>query len=388
MKKALFIMKYLIGDNRDNLYTKFSGQIKAVEKLGYDVWYTAIDNDEIYLCNKNEKVKIGSTTSKKSKVKIWEQVSFYNNFYKVIHHYIKQMNVNFSFSYIRSMFFCPYSIKLLKHLSTSNVKVVMEVPTHPAKNEYKRNSNILLKYALLMQHELTKLHSKYVDLFALIGESSNGSYFGSKAINIENGIQIESIPAKVKTEKNGEIHILALATMAKWHGYDRLIKGMYDYYKNGGKEEVILHMVGNDGDGSLGEWKQLVTTLKLDDRVIFEGFLVKENLSNIFNLCDVAISSIAGYRIGVYNTIEMKSREYMARGIPFVYSTQDKVLDNAEKFCYKVENCESNIDIDNIITFVHNVQKDNDIINDMRKYAEDNMSWKNQFIKIIRNIGD
>lgn len=38
MKRALFIMKYLIGDSQDNLYTKISGQIKAVEELGYEVW--------------------------------------------------------------------------------------------------------------------------------------------------------------------------------------------------------------------------------------------------------------------------------------------------------------------------------------------------------------
>lgn len=386
MKKALFIIKYLIGDNRDNLYTKFSGQIKAVEKLGYDVWYIAIDKDEIYMCNKKEKVKIGSVASKKGKVKIWEQVSFYNNFYKAIYHYIEQLNVNFDFSYIRSMFFCPHSMKLLKYLSKSSVKVVMEVPTHPAKNEYKRNSNILLKYALLMQHELTKLHSKYVDLYTLIGESSNGSYFGSKAINIENGIQIESIPAKVRTENKGEIHILALATMAKWHGYDRFIKGMYDYYKDGGKEEVILHMVGNDGDGSLSKWKHLASDLKLNNRVIFEGYKYGVELQDIINKCDIGIASLGLYRKDLYNATELKTREYMARGIPFVYSTNDKVLNTLKDLCMKVENNPGNIDVSSVIDFVSKTRDKKNMTFEMREYATRCMSWSAQFEKILNSL--
>lgn len=386
MKKALFIIKYFIGDNRDNLYTKFSGQIEAVEKLGYDVWYTALDKDEIYLCNKKENVKIGSVTSKKAKLKIWEQVSFYNNFYKAIFHYIDQLNVNFDFSYIRSMFFCPHSIKLLKYLSKSSVKVVMEVPTHPAKNEYKRNSNTLLKYALLMQHELTKLHSKYVDLYTVIGEPSNGNYFGSKAINIENGIQIESIPAKEASKNDSEIHILALATMAKWHGYDRLIRGMYNFYKSGGREEIFLHMVGNDGDGSLSKWKHLAADLKLNNRVIFEGYKYGTDLQIIINKCDIAVSSLAGHRIGVYNTVEMKSREYMARGIPFIYSTNDKVLNDNKEFCMKVDNNDDSINFDRIIDFVGQKRNKNNLVFEMREYAAEKMSWTAQFEKIIKNL--
>ncbi len=384
MKDVLFIMKYIIDGKKDNLFIKFTGQINSVEKLGYNVWYTGCTEKEIYLCNKAKKIKIADI-SKKAK-KITDKIEFYNMLYKSLRKFVKNNKINFEFAYIRNMFYCLNSKMLLGTLKKSSTKIIMEIPTYPVKNEIKLNNNLFLRYLLLINNNLSRCYSKYVDLYTIIGENCENKYLGKKAINIENGVQIEKIQKRIPSIIQNEIHILTLSRMAKWHGYDRLIRGLYDYYKNNNNEKVVIHMVGNDGDGSLDQWRKLTSNLELNDFIIFEGYKTGDELNYIVNKCDVAVSSLGIYRNGVYNSSEMKSREYMARGIPFIYATNDEALVNADKYCYRVKNDNSNISINNIIEFVKVTRENKKIVDEMRKYAFYNMSWEKQFLKILKEV--
>ena len=63
--------------------------------------------------------------------------------------------------------------------------------------------------------------------------------------NFSKWCRYEQSAWKKYRKKDGTIVLLAVATLAKWHGYERVIKGLYNYYADGGERNIIFNIVGN-----------------------------------------------------------------------------------------------------------------------------------------------
>ena len=89
--------------------------------------------------------------------------------------------------------------------------------------------------------------------------------WGIPYLSISNGIDVEAV-RPVHHIDSSNINLLCVSTCEKWHGYDRLLNGLVDYYNNStlkNKKKVIVHVVG---DGSELEWyKKIVTDGKIQD---------------------------------------------------------------------------------------------------------------------------
>lgn len=385
MKKVLFIMRYYIDNTNDSLGRKFNNQITAMENMGYEVWYTAISGTRIFLCNHHQRITIGKYGE--NSTSIFTKINSYDKLYSSTLKHLINNNLKFDFVYARNMFYCINSMRLLKYLKDRKATIITEIPTYPAVDEIKSDENAVRRTLILFIERLSRKHSKYVDLYAVIGADCGGTYLNKNAVNIENGVAVENLPLKVNKTIANEIHIATLARMARWHGYDRLIKGLADYYKSGGNEKIYVHMVGDDGDGSLEQWKALVKELGIEKNFIFEGFKTGEELDFIIDSCDIAVASLGAHRKNLMVTCEMKIREYMSRGIPFIYSTHDESISKDSIYSYKLKADESDVDFNEVIDFVKTTKDHIGLSEDMRKYAKENMSWEKQFKKIMKTLG-
>ncbi|MEG1009790.1 MAG: glycosyltransferase, partial [Clostridia bacterium] len=134
------------------------------------------------------------------------------------------------------------------------------------------------------------------------------------------------------------------------HGYDRLIKGMNEYYKNNGDQKIVLHLVG-DGE-EISKYKQLVSQYNLENNVIFHGFKSGDALNQLYDKCNIAIASLGMHRINVFLASTLKTREYGAKGMPMVTSCEIDAFPSKEcDFILKFPEDESNIDVNQIIEF-------------------------------------
>ena len=371
-------MKYSI-DEDFNLKMKFDGQIKAFEHMGYQVYYIGYDRKYFYLIRGEKKKIIGKTH--------FSLPSYIHTFFfieqnRLIMKLMKRMK--FDYVYWRAAPCWYSSYKVAACIKKYDGKLIYEFPTFLKTKEkaLSRLRALFGFYASVWQKKM----NKYVDCFAMMGDDAKGQYKGKPAVNIDNGINVEEIPIRHFTPDPEKIHLLALASMSYWHGYDKMIRSIAEYK---GDTKVVLHMVGGNSGGSLEDWKQLAQELDVMDRVIFHGQMSGKDLDSMFDICDLGINSLALYRKNANSSSELKTREYAARGLPFVRSVDDTVLDQAAEdqvYWMKLANDESIPDLKTIIDFAYQMRKDPLIADHLHRFAETYMTWEAQYEKVFERL--
>lgn len=274
----------------------------------------------------------------------------------------------------------PFLINLYRLLNRKGIKIVVEIPTYPYDHEYK-GLPFSYQKVLLMDKLLRRFMSRYIDKYVTF--SNDSVIFGRPTIRIANGIDFKVIPLKKETDcPTNEIHFIAVATIHPWHGFDRAIQGLVEYYKSQPTYKVYLHIVGEGVPQVVNEYHRIVTENEIQDYVIFHGPLFGEALDCIFNKCQLGIGSLARHRSGITHLRSLKNREYAARGIPFVYSEIDDDFENAD-YILKIKPDESPLNIQELIDFYHSVKL---TAEEIRSSIEQTLSWKIQMQHVINEL--
>jgi glycosyltransferase involved in cell wall biosynthesis len=255
----------------------------------------------------------------------------------------------------------------------------MEIPSYPYDIEYNK-VGISLKIVKRIEEFYRRYFYKYVD--RMVTFSTFSKIFGVDTIKINNGVNINSIPLKNNIKKDTNIHLIAVAVMNVWHGYDRLIEGLRLYYDNNPETKVYFHVVGDGEDNESMNYKSLVKKYRLNDYVLFYGFKTGEDLNKLFDYADFAVGSIGIHRIGLTHTNPIKFSEYTARGIPFLYSGIYDIFEN-QPFIYKVTNDDSPVDIVQLLSFIQKIEF---TPGEIRKFAERHLTWEIQMNKVIEEV--
>ena len=288
-------------------------------------------------------------------------------------------DIAFDFVYIRRFFIINRStlfmLRMIKKINPS-CKILLEIPTYPYDKEY---TGFVNKVALLIDKIYREKIYRYIDRIVTL--TNDKEIFGCKTLKITNGVDCSSIPIckKENFEKN-HINLIAVAQFSFWHGYERVIDGLSKYKKN----DVFLHLVGN-GD-ELEKYKSLVKKYGLENKVIFYGPLSGDELTAVFDIADVAISSLGCHRIGIFEGSFLKSREYLCRGLPMVTSTKIDIISDDFKYCFRVPEDDSPINIEEIVTYVKDLYKDGRsfVAKEVRTFAEENCSMEKAIDSVIR----
>lgn len=373
--KVLFVMKYPLVDQYA-IMQKLNGEINAVKKLGHEVYYISFDRDNLYLDNGMQRTIIQETTLGHMK-HYFHTIVFYD-----IYSAARKMiySEGFDVIYFRHSPLNFGGYRMIKAASKVS-HLIVEISSFPPYTE--KAKNVLRTIYHSFSKRWWSISAKYVTLFTGIGEKAN-QYLGVPFLNIDNGIDVELIPSRVEQrDSDTKIHILAVASMCEWHGYERIIKGLHEW-KNERKEQYVIDLVGDEGDGSLTKWKKLTEELELQSQVLFHGRMTGDKLTEIYNRATIGLCSLAMYKIGFTDGSVLKLREYMARGLPFVYAHNDPHMNMNMPWCLKIPNDDSPVCMDDVDEFVKNVISMDRLSDTMRNYAKDNMSWETQFTSIFK----
>lgn len=199
--------------------------------------------------------------------------------------------------------------------------------------------------------------------------------FGIPVITIQNGITVEDFPIRKPQYDPLSIHLLGVANVRNYHGYDRVIRGLAEYYDTGLVDmNVFFHVVGiniSDSENLI----RLSETSHVDQYIIFYSKMIGNDLNMLFNSADIAISTLGAHRIGLKQLSPLKSREYCVRGIPFIIGYEDLDFPSSFSYCRKVEPSNKSIFIPELIEFSIQMRKEKDHPSKMRKYAQNKLDW-------------
>ena len=282
----------------------------------------------------------------------------------------------------------PWLIRFFKKLRKAGVKSVTEIPTYPYDQEFTCVSDWNMKLDLWMDKRYRC--ELYHQQNALVTFSDAEQIFGQRTIRISNGVDFDSIPLHHPSSlipHPSSLHLIGVAEVHFWHGFDRLVAGLGEYYKQGGQLEVYFHIVGGVHPFYMTDMPQapgfqtLIDKYGIHDKVIFHGTLFGDELTQVFNQCQFAIGSLARHRSGITVVKTLKNREYATRGLPFIYSEQDSDFDQ-QPYVIKAPADESPIDIQRIIDFVDHFQMKPE---EIRKTVE-HLAWKIQMQWVVDQL--
>ena len=371
--KVLFLVFHGLSSS-NGISKKILAQVKAFKDLGAEThlarYEVGVDGSRCWMLDEHILVNFGSGICAKLRKRID---------YNAILHYVIQSKI--SFVYIRSDHNAnPFTIHLVRSMKEFECKVVMEIPTYPYDQEY---VTWRMKIDLFVDRCFRKILASKLD--RIVTFTDQDRIFGQETIRISNGIDFDSIPLrKPKASTDDSVHLLGVAEIHYWHGFDRVIAGMAEYYRTNPSRKVYFHLVGKvSGKREEDEILPSIEENGLKPYALLHGPLWGEDLDRMFDQADFAIGSLGRHRSGISSIRTLKNREYAARGIGFVYSETDADFDTMP-YVLKIAADESPVSILRLVEFADRLRMSP---KEIRSYVAE-LSWERQMSLVVANTNN
>jgi len=225
--------------------------------------------------------------------------------------------------YTRYVMYMPFLSRVF-----NKYKIVMEINGDDLV-EYKLRSLLTSFY-----NKFTRLHVlKHVDGFVSVSnELSEKFLFLKKPIKvIANGIDDSQYSVNFPRNKKPTLVFISGSNQS-WQGLDKVLamsenSPEFDFF--------IIGVEGND-------------TANLN----FLGYLSQAESTRVIQNCDVGIGTLSLYVKGLEEASPLKTRQYLACGLPVVYAYIDTDIDESSPYVLKFPNCEDNISYKELKEFV------------------------------------
>ena len=369
------------------VFKKICGEADAFKNRGFEAYLGYICDNSYIIENRLDKVQI--------RVSIEGLKRYKRN--RVIYDFaLKAISENEIKVVYARLGVCSIQTAIFyRNIKKCGSKLLVEIPSWPIKQRWASFFSELkagrVKCALHMLYNNTinsagiLFFHQSVDRIVIIGLEIP-KIWKIPTITISNGIDTDMIPIKkVKADEENAVDLICVANLSVWHGLDKAIKGLYNYRKENGKTPVRLSVVGAGSDAA--RLKQLVERLDLADCVFFKGFKKGEDLDKEFDDADLAISVLGADKGHLIVSDSLKSKEYCARGIPFVTGTMETKY-NDLPFVYQIKESEDSLCIDDVLAFYQLVKSIPELSSMIRQYSYDNCDWRVTFENVIRFCRD
>lgn len=382
MKKLLYITCWNITGNEKScgVMQKMLSQAKAFSTYGYEVTLFARTGNQLCTYHVPQKDKMQKTLKTS---KVWPvRKSFYEEIVKQIE------GQRFDAVYIRYPLADMFFVHMLQRLSKTqrnHAKIICEIPTYPYEAECKKSTK-LQTMLLLDRHFRTQL-KYYIDYFVVFGEEK--SIYDIPTIRTENGIDVDHYPVRrMNSSKHGKekmLKLLGVASMTHSHGYDRVIKGLYEYKKSASESswKILIDLVGEGEE--LDNYKQLMREYGLENDVTFHGRLQQSELAEYYDQADLGLECLGLFRNNIEWSSSLKSREYVAKGLPFITANKIIGLPSEAPWVYYVPGDETPIKMQSLIEFYMYLQNMGleKVAQQMHDWAEENFAMQSVLAPVV-----
>lgn len=283
----------------------------------------------------------------------------------------------YAFAYIRHQGTSPLALWALWRLRRNNpgIRIVLEIPTYPYDGE---NRGLRQRLLLLIDRASRGALHRFVD--RVVTFSRQTVIFGIPAISTDNGVDLESI-APLTPPPVATLELLGLANLSFWHGYDRVIAGLARYLRGAPARPVRFHVIGEGSE--LPHLREQALAAGLQAEVVFHGAQRGAALEALLKQAHVGISTLAMHRIRT-DTSNIKSREFCARGLPFVIGYADRDFGNDLPFVFHAPASEEPLDMAAVVDWFDGLREQvPEYPRTMRAYAEARLGWDTKLRPVL-----
>ncbi|MCI8534007.1 MAG: glycosyltransferase [Hungatella sp.] len=363
--RGIYLSNYNLAEISSGVSKKISMQLDAFIQNGIEIEAPKVFADSYF-------------------AKAYVKLPFVSSVYDLnIKKYIISQNLNeIHFVYLRHNLFTQQLYKNLKRLKLKGIKVLYEIPTYPYdRNEHKLKNTFMRSKDKYWREKC----GKYIDY--IIDYSGSDFIYGVKTINISNGINPDFIVPKKEFSHDLSIHMIGVALMAPVHAFDRVINSIQSYYELNPKRKIYFHIIGN-GD-SRPYLESLTRKLGMKEYIIFHGLKYGKELDKLYDIADIGVGVLGIHRRYANQKVSsLKTKEYAAKGIPFISAEYDDAFEKYEcDFKFMIEQNDSNFSIiemlnwyDSIIS--KHISKEK-LAEYIRNYAYRYLTWKEQISKVL-----
>lgn len=366
--KLLFIV-YSQFDSSNGISKKIQAQVNALRNNGIEVslcHYLKTGDDLFWAVDNKPIAKIGKG--------IAAHLRFYTFFRPIYDYTIAE---GFDAVYLRYVHNGSWFMnRFFSKLNKAGKSVYIEIPTYPYDGEYPSPSIVKRMQLWIEKNSRENFHKS---VRRIVTFSEDKEIFGIPTINLSNSVALDQIPLRELSPQE-DIRFIGVANINFWHGFDRFIKGLGEYYKHSDHNRLVyFDIVGN---GALVDnLRRLAHESAVDEYVIFHGPLSGEKLDEIFNNASAGVGCLGCHRKNILEVKSLKNVEYAARGIPFIYSEINNDFDS-QPYVIKVAPDETPIDINYITN-----QLDKIVLSPKQIRATvSHLSWENQMSKVVANL--
>jgi len=317
-------------------------------------------------------------------------ILFDNNLKGVAHFCRALIQCNSNIVMIRySDLVSPVLFLLLIRLRISGKKAIIDIPTPRcvALNEVDlTGANVVIR---LLRKSLIYCTGPWVlyPAHRIVQYATESAWFElglkHKTIKIGNGIKIDSSLPLIKSDRtSNDLKLIGVAQLANWHGYDRMIRALSKLNEKSLPCKITFTIVGDGNERPFLE--ALVTELGLHEQVFFTGMLTGDALNKVFSDKHVGVASLGLFRIGLFEASVLKTREYIARGLPVIAAGEDPDFDENSRYRYSITNNDDECSLVELLEILCNAKLPEPVM--VRRYAEENLSLKAKLVKILGKV--
>jgi len=221
----------------------------------------------------------------------------------------------------------------------------------------------------------------------IIQYSSEGKYFSigvkNRTLKIGNGINVSKVPQRVHTPKwpGNTLNLIAVGTVAYWHGLDRMIKAIKILNENTETGYSVNMNIVGEGPGK-ADLELFVNESSMGDSINFSGMLYGDDLFEQYRDIHFGVGSLGWFRSGVEEASPLKNREYLAAGIPVISATKDPDFIGESKYYRLVSNDESIESIVKLLKQIGNCSIPTS--KECRDYATTNLDFRVKIDRILQ----
>ncbi len=235
--------------------------------------------------------------------------------------------------YTRQLKYSPNLVTIMKRFGG----YIMELNTNDV-YEYQTYGRISRIFNLIGRNALYSNAKAFVAVSREIAHDKHYAKFNKPTLISCNGIDFTKIIEHKKAHSASVKNIVFIGSPNQvWHGVDKVVALAQAF------PDKTFHIIGPDLDQL-----ENIDGFSQCNNIRHYGYVSSDSAQKIVEACDVGIASLALHRQRMYEASPLKSRQYLAQGLPIImgYSDTDGAIEELP-YVLNIENYENNV-IDNL----------------------------------------